>query len=140
LPHAGTPPAFTIELSGDNNHIIDIMKKSKAAGAPIDAVDAQAHGTANASADTLKKDIDNIATQTGLPVSIPEFDLSITDDNQQKAKMQEHFTMFWNDANVQGITIWGYVVGATWVASSGLSRADGTLRPAMTWLTRFLGR
>ena len=130
----------TIEQSGDNNHIIDIVKKIKAAGAPIDAVGAQAHGTANASADTLKKYIDNIATQTSLPVYITEFDLSIADDNQQKAKMQEHFTMFWNDANVKGVTIWGYVVGATWESSSGLIQSDGTFRPAMTWLMSFLGR
>jgi endo-1,4-beta-xylanase len=73
-------------------------------------------------------------------VYITEFDLSIADDNQQKAKMQEHFTMFWNDANVKGITIWGYVVGATWESNSGLMQADGTLRPAMTWLMGFLGR
>lgn len=130
----------TIELSGDNNHIIDITKKIKGAGAPIDAVGAQAHGTAGSSADSLKKNIDNIATQTGLPVYITEFDLSIADDNQQKSKMQEHFTMFWNNPNVKGITIWGYIVGATWVANSGLIRADGSLRPAMTWLMTFLNR
>jgi endo-1,4-beta-xylanase len=130
----------TIEQSGDNNHIIDIVTKIKKAGAPIDAVGAQAHGTANMSADTLKKYIDNIATQTSLPVFITEFDLSIADDSKQKAKMEEHFTMFWNDSNVKGVTVWGYVVGATWVPNSGLIQSDGTFRPAMTWLMNFLGR
>ncbi len=130
----------TIEYSGDNSHIIDIVKRIKAAGAPIDGVGAQAHGTSDASADTLKMNIDNIATETGLPVYITEFDLPIADDAKQKAKMQEHFTMFWNDPNVKGITLWGYVVGATWVSNSGLIQDNGTFRPAMTWLMDFLGR
>ena len=48
--------------------------------------------------------------------------------------------MFWNDKNVAGITIWGYIVGSTWVANSGLMTSSATMRPAMTWLIRFLGR
>ena len=48
--------------------------------------------------------------------------------------MQSQFTMFWNDANVKGITIWGYIVGSTWVTNSGLMTSSGTMRPAMTWL------
>ena len=48
--------------------------------------------------------------------------------------------MLWNDNNVAGITLWGYVVGATWETNSGLMTSSGTLRPAMTWLMGFLGR
>jgi endo-1,4-beta-xylanase len=54
--------------------------------------------------------------------------------------MEEHFTMFWNNPNIKGITLWGYVHGATWVPDSGLIREDGSFRPAMTWLTDFLSR
>jgi endo-1,4-beta-xylanase len=54
--------------------------------------------------------------------------------------MQSQFTMFWNDRNVAGITIWGYVVGSTWETNSGLMNSNGTMRPAMTWLMGFLGR
>ena len=130
----------TIEYAGDNKNIIDITKRIKAAGAPVDAVGVQAHATANLSADTLKKYIDNIATQTGLPIYVTEFDLPIANDAQQKAKLQEHFTMFWNHPNIKGITFWGYVVGATWVSNSGLIQDNGTARPAMTWLMDFLGQ
>jgi endo-1,4-beta-xylanase len=129
-----------IELSGDTSHTIDIVKRIKAAGAPIDAVGCQAHGTGgdNVSADMLKKNIDNIATQTGLPVYITEFDLNIANDAKQKAKMQEHFTMFWNNPNVKGITFWGYVAGRTWLPNTGLIQDNGTFRPAMTWLMDYL--
>jgi endo-1,4-beta-xylanase len=36
--------------------------------------------------------------------------------------------------------IWGYSVGSTWVANSGLMASSGTMRPAMTWLMDLLGR
>ena len=129
-----------IEYANDNSHTIDIVNKIKAAGAPIHGVGAQAHACANLSASTVQMYIDKIATQTGLPIYISEYDLNIADDNQQQDVMQSQFTMFWNDSNVKGITIWGYIVGSTWVTNSGLMTSSGTMRPAMTWLMDFLGR
>jgi endo-1,4-beta-xylanase len=129
-----------IEYAADNNRMIDIVTKIKAAGAPIDAVGAQAHGTASMSTSTVQMYLDKLASSTGLPVYISEFDINIADDNQQKTVMQNHFTMFWNNPNVKGITLWGYIVGQTWVANSGLVTTSGTSRPAMTWLMDFLGR
>jgi endo-1,4-beta-xylanase len=129
-----------IEYANDNNRTIDIVTRIKNAGAPIHGVGAQAHACANLSASTVQMYIDKIATQTGLPVYITEYDLNIADDNQQKNVMQSQFTMFWNNPNVKGITIWGYIVGSTWVANSGLMTSSGSMRPAMTWLMDFLGR
>ena len=54
-----------IEYANDNNRTIDIVNTIKAAGAPIDAVGAQAHGCANLSASTVQMFLDKIATQTG---------------------------------------------------------------------------
>jgi endo-1,4-beta-xylanase len=129
-----------IEYANDNNRTIDMVNKIKSAGAPIHGVGAQAHACANLSASTVQMYIDKIATQTGLPVYVSEYDLNIADDNQQKNVMQSQFTMFWNNPNVKGITIWGYIVGSTWVTNSGLMTSSGTMRPAMTWLMDFLGR
>jgi endo-1,4-beta-xylanase len=129
-----------IENSGDAQHIIDIVNAIQKAGAPIDAVGAQAHDTANLPSSTLKSNIDRIAHATGLPVYITEYDLDIEDDSQQAAVMQDQFTMFWNHNNVKGITLWGYVVQNTWRANTGLMLDDGTMRPAMRWLMDFLGR
>ncbi|HSS39670.1 MAG TPA: endo-1,4-beta-xylanase [Polyangia bacterium] len=129
-----------IEQSGDNNHMIDLVTKAMKAGAPIDAIGAQAHGLTNASASTTQMYIDKLASSTGLPVYISEFDLNIADDTQQKNQFQSLFTMFWNDPNVHGVTVWGYIQGQTWETNSGLMSSSGTLRPAMTWLMNFLGR
>ena len=128
----------TIETAGDNAHFIDIVNKIKQGGAPIDAIGAQAHGAYNLPTDTVKMYIDKLTSSTGLPVYISEYDINLADDAKQQTVMQSQFTMFWNDQNVRGITIWGYVTGRTWEANTGLIANDGTKRPAMTWLMNFL--
>jgi len=129
-----------VELSGDNAHTIDIVNRIKGAGAPIDAVGAQSHGAWQQPTATVKTFIDRITQQTGLPVYITEYDINSADDTQQMNVMRDQMTMFWNDPNVHGITLWGYVVGATWEPNTGLLQTNGTMRPAMSWLMTFLGR
>jgi endo-1,4-beta-xylanase len=129
----------TIEYGNDNSRFVDLVNKIKAAGAPIDAIGAQGHDAYKIATNTVKGFIDQLAS-TGLPVYITEYDIPIADDNQQKSVMQDQVTMFWNEANVKGITLWGYIVGATWKANTGIQQPDGTMRPAMTWLMDFLGR
>jgi endo-1,4-beta-xylanase len=128
------------ELSGDAQHTIDIVTAIKKLGAPIDAVGCQTHGASNAPASTLKTNIDKIASATSLPIFITEYDIAQADDNKQLTQYKDHFTMFMSNNNVKGITIWGYLVGATWVANTGILKTDGTPRPALTWLMSFLGR
>ena len=43
-------------------------------------------------------------------------------------------------SGVKGVTVWGYIVGATWETNTGIMKSDGTMRPAMSWLMDFLGR
>jgi endo-1,4-beta-xylanase len=129
----------TIEYAADNSHFIDIVTAIKNAGAPIDAIGAQAHATYQIPTATVKGFIDQLSA-TGLPVYITEYDIPIADDNQQKAVMQEQITMYWDHPNIKGITLWGYIVGATWKANTGIQQPDGTERPAMSWLMTFLGK
>lgn len=128
-----------IEYSADNTRFIGIVKAIKAAGAPIDAVGAQAHDTHKLSTSSVQGLLDNLATSTGLPVYITEYDIDVADDTRQKDVMQSQITLFWNDERVKGITLWGYVVGATWRPNTGLIR-NNQPRPALTWLMEFLGR
>jgi endo-1,4-beta-xylanase len=129
-----------IEYSNDNNNIIKLVTAAMKAGAPIDAVGAQSHALQTASASTTQMYIDKIASSTGLPILISEFDLNIADDTQQKNQMQSLFTMFWNDKNVKGVTYWGYQQGQTWETNSWLLSSSGTERSAMSWLMQFVGR
>jgi endo-1,4-beta-xylanase len=129
-----------VEQAGDIQHTIDIVNAIKKAGAPIDAIGCQTHAASNLSSATLKANIDKLTNSTGLPVYITEYDLNISDDQKQASVLKDQFTMFWNHPQVKGITYWGYIVGSTWVANSGLIQSNGTARPAMTWLMDFLGR
>ncbi|HOU93176.1 MAG TPA: endo-1,4-beta-xylanase, partial [Polyangiaceae bacterium] len=72
----------TIEWSGDNQRFIGIVKAIQAAGAPIDAVGAQAHDLDHGSVtfNTVKSLLTKLHDDTGLPVYITEMDLSYTDD------------------------------------------------------------
>ncbi|HVU05497.1 MAG TPA: endo-1,4-beta-xylanase [Polyangiaceae bacterium] len=130
----------TIEYGNDNSHFIDIVQRIQKAGAPIHAIGAQAHAAFNVPTDTVKGYIDALASSTGLPVYISEYDINVADDGQQKNVMESQFTMFWTDPNVKGVTLWGYVEGATWLTNTGLISSAGQERPAMTWLMQYLNR
>ena len=128
-----------IEYAGDNTRFVDIVTKIKAAGAPIDAVGAQAHDAFKLPNATVAGFIDKLAA-TGLPLYITEYDLDLASDADQQNVMQTQFPLFWNDDRIKGITLWGYVVGGTWRPNTGLTTSGGMQRPAMTWLMDFLGR
>jgi endo-1,4-beta-xylanase len=145
--HAACPKSILIlndynnvEQSGDVQHTIDIVNAIKKVNAPIDAIGCQTHGAANMSSASLKANIDKLSSSTGLPVYITEYDLNIADDQKQASVIKDHVTMFWDNANVKGITYWGYIVGSTWQSNTGLVQSNGTARPAMTWLMDFLKR
>jgi endo-1,4-beta-xylanase len=128
-----------IEYTNDLNHMVDIVTQIKAANAPIDAVGCQAHATKGLSASTLQNNVNSLAMRTSLPLYISEFDVPETNDQRQLEIYQSHFPVFMNTAAVKGITIWGWIVGRTWVNGSGL--VNGTSpRPAMTWLMGELDR
>ncbi|HVY29583.1 MAG TPA: endo-1,4-beta-xylanase [Polyangiaceae bacterium] len=128
-----------IEYPNDNQHMIDIVTAIRKAGAPIDAIGAQAHDAYKLPTATVKGYIDKLAA-TGLPVFITEYDIGIANDDEQKRVMQEQFTMFYTHPSIHGITLWGYIVGATWRDNTGLQQSNGTMRPAMTWLMQYLKR
>ena len=134
-PLAGiSSPGFWGRLVGSSPPGEEVIR------APVDAVGCQAHSSYNLPATTVQANIDRIAAETGLPVYITEYDIDIEDDVRQMAVMQEQFSMFWENQNIKGITLWGYVYGQTWMAHTGLIYDDGSMRPAMSWLLSFLGR
>jgi endo-1,4-beta-xylanase len=132
-----------IEWDVDSKRFIDIVKKAKAAGAPIDAVGAQSHDLDNTgvSVSTVKTLLGNLNSQTGLPVYITEFDISSTDDAAQLNLYKQYFPFFMETSYVKGVTVWGWIYGSTWsqAPNSGLVK-NGKSRSAMTYLMGLLGR
>lgn len=132
-----------IEWQQDQSHFLGIVKTIQAAGAPIDAIGAQAHDLDHPSVtpSTVERLMRQLHEETGLPIYISEMDISTSNDQEQLSKYQQYFPMFHEASYVPGITIWGWIYGKTWnnAPQSGLIR-DGNFRPAMTWLMEELGR
>jgi endo-1,4-beta-xylanase len=126
-----------IEYNNEVNWTVQLITAMKKANAPIDAIGCQAHDAYKIPTATVKNNLDKLAA-TGLPIFITEYDIGQADDNTQKKTMQEQITMFWNHPKIVGITYWGYVVGSTWRANTGILNTNGTERPALTWLTDYI--
>jgi arabinoxylan arabinofuranohydrolase len=125
-------------LSWDTDAFINLARPVVEAGV-VDALGEQAHGLESWSLTNLRANLDKVAA-LGLPIYITEYDVARTNDQEQLQIMSTQFPMFHDHPSVVGITLWGYVVGSTWVNGSGLIQPDGTKRPAMTWLMNYLGR
>lgn len=137
------------------NEGIDLIQKLKKAGAPVDAYGLQAHdmqvsggqaggqggGGSCLNINTLKSTIEEIWTKTQIPLFISEYDIASNDDNDQKNCYSQQISYFMENEHIAGITIWGYIYGATWTSggNSGIIR-DGKDRPAMTWLKDYLSK
>jgi GH35 family endo-1,4-beta-xylanase len=125
-------------LSWDTDRFIQMATPAVNAGV-VDAIGAQAHGLEGQSLSSLQAKLNQVAA-LGLPIYITEYDVARTNDQEQLNIMQQQIPLFRNHSSVAGITLWGYVVGSTWVNGSGLIQSNGTPRPAMTWLMNYLGR
>ena len=116
---------------------IDLLKKIKAAGAPIDAAGCQAHDLNDMSGANFKTVLTKIHTQTGLPIVISEYDINLQDDQLQLTRFKEQIPIMWEADYVAGVTFWGYIYGSTWVSYSGLIK-NGVERPALKWLREYM--
>ena len=137
------------------NEGIQLIQTIKKNGAPVDAYGLQAHdmmtqgggagGTGGGGGclniNTLKSVLDEIWQKTETPMFISEYDIGTEDDNTQKKCYEEQISLFMENEHVAGITLWGYIYGATWVTNgnSGIIK-DGRDRAAMTWLKDYLSK
>lgn len=125
------------------NEFIDLVSTLVKQGAPIDAYGHQSHDLNDMSGNDFKSrlyDIHNQITQKSgreLACFLTEYDIAKQGDNGQKTRYSEQIPIAWEADFVSGITLWGYVHGATWVDDSGLIK-NGQDRPAMTWLRQYM--
>ena len=121
------------------NEGIDLVKKIKAAGAPVDAYGQQAHDLTDMNVTNFKAALKKIYDGVQIPLVITEYDIGTDDDAKQKQRYEEQITEFMNAPYVYGITLWGYIYGQTWTTNgnSGIIKNNND-RPAMTWLKQYL--
>jgi len=117
--------------------IIELLQKENL----VDGIGVQAHSFATTSEwpmEVHRANLDSLA-QTGLPIHVTEMDIDGPTDAEQLASYRRVFPVFWEHPAVKGITLWGYRPGM-WRTKEGayLIREDGSERPALEWLRRYL--
>ena len=124
-------------LRWDVDAYITLVQTLRDAGAPIDAYGNQSHDVNDISktelANVLKKQQDALK----MPMFITELDIDKANDTQQKTQYQTVLPLMWEAPYCAGVTLWGYIHGATWVDNSGLYK-NGAERPAMTWIKEYM--
>ena len=121
----------------DLDNYITLVRTLRDAGAPIDAYGNQSHDVTDISVSNMENALKKQQDALQMPMFITELDIDIASDEQQKKQYENIFPLMWEADYCAGVTLWGYVLGATWVTNSGLYR-DGVERPAMTWLREYM--
>jgi endo-1,4-beta-xylanase len=103
----------------------------------VDGIGVQLHEFEEVSDDVIRSMVDRLAT-SGLPIYISELDINISDDQAQLNRFKTLFPILWQHPAVKGVTLWGYKEHHIWQEKAYLLRADGTERPALTWLKQYL--
>ena len=124
-------------LRWDVDAYITLVQTLRDAGAPIDAYGNQSHDVSDISTSELSSVLKKQQDALQMPMFITELDIDKADDAQQKAQYQKVLPLMWEAPYCAGVTLWGYVLGKTWVANSGLYRGSAE-RPAMTWIKEYM--
>ena len=133
---------YTIQHNKDQG--IELIQTIKKNGAPVNAYglqgkDLMAQEGNCLNIKTLESTIGEIWNKTQLPIFITEYEIGTDNDNVQEKCYEEQISYFMNNEHIAGITIWGYIYGATETTNgnSGIIK-NGVDRPAMAWLKEYL--
>jgi surface protein len=121
----------------DIDNYITLVRTLRDAGAPIDAYGNEGHELSEISESELSSALKKQQDALQMPMFVTELDIDIADDSQQKAQYQKVLPLIWEAPYCAGVTLWGYIHGATWVDDSGLYK-NGAERPAMTWIKEYM--
>ena len=128
----------------NTNEYIDLVRTLRDAGAPIDAYGCQSHDMLNQNGTVLafnsfKSSMDKLHNELKMPMYSTEYDVGTANDDIQLQAYKEQIPYMWEQDYCAGITLWGYIYGATWTTdgNSGLIK-NGKDRPAMTWLRTYM--
>ena len=123
----------------NTDEYIDLVRYLRDAGAPVDAYGCQSHDLTDCSFNNFKTAETKIQNALKMPMYSTEYDIGTADDNLQLQRYKEQIPYMWEKDYCAGITLWGYVYGATWTTdgNSGLYK-NGKERPAMTWLREYM--
>lgn len=127
-------------LSWQMNEGIELVQTIIKNGAPVDAYGQQSHDCKGMSKSDFESKLTKIHDAVGIPLVISEYDIGEADDQKQKNDYANQIPFMWETPWIGGITIWGYINGATWAANTGIMESDGKKRAAMVWLEDYFAK
>lgn len=144
MAHERWPDAILIyndynTFQWQRQQFIDLVRTLRDAGAPIDAYGCQSHDLTDMSYSNFKSAMTEIQNALKMPMYSTEYDIGTGDDQLQLQRYKEQIPYMWEASYCAGITLWGYIYGATWTTdgNSGIIK-NGQDRPAMTWLREYM--
>ena len=144
LAHERWPNAILVyndynTFQWQKTEFINLVRTMRDAGAPVDAYGCQSHDITDMSKSDFVNAMNDIQSALKMPMYSTEFDIGTSDDAKQKRQYENLIPVLWEADYCAGITLWGYIYGATWTTdgNSGIIR-NGSDRPAMTWLREYM--
>ena len=142
MAHERWPDAILIyndfnTFQWNTDQFIDLVKTLRDAGAPIDAYGCQSHDLTDCSLSHFKKTLNQLHESLQMPMYISEYDIDLADDDKQLKQYQDQIPLMWEADYCAGVTLWGWILGKTWVSNSGIIKKK-VERPALTWLREYM--
>ncbi|MBN2714607.1 MAG: endo-1,4-beta-xylanase [Deltaproteobacteria bacterium] len=103
----------------------------------LDGIGCVGRSLVGADSDGIVTNINSLAS-LGLPLYISGLEITNAADQVQRDEMARIFPLLYEHPAIAGITFWGYVEGQIYTEDAFLRHADGTPRPALTWLMGYL--
>jgi endo-1,4-beta-xylanase len=101
-----------------------ILRRMQTLGAPLEGIGLQGHFAWDLTPpEELHTRLNDFGT-FGVPLSITEFDVNITDEQLQAAYLRDALTVAFANPNVTSFLMWGF-----WVPQAALYRKDWSIKP-----------
>lgn len=108
---------------------LEIVKRLRAAGAPIDGLGIQSHIGRQMRAPTDVLDDLNLLASAGLELQVTEFDINTADEDLQADYTRDFLIALYSHPAVTGFTMWGFWEGEHWKPDAAMFRKDWTEKP-----------
>lgn len=126
--------ADLIERGGEDEDRLrateELIRRLRAAGAPIDALGLQGHfDGALTPPERLHALFDRLAA-SGLRLAITELDVAVASETLHADYLRDVLTIAYAHPAVDAVTVWGFWAGRHWRPAAALFGLDGEERPA----------
>jgi endo-1,4-beta-xylanase len=106
-----------------------ILRRMQTLGAPLEGIGLQSHfGYKLTPPEELHTRLNGFG-ELGLPLTITEFDINITDERLQADYQRDFMTVMFANRNVGSFMMWGFWEGEHWLPQAALYRTDWSIKP-----------